>query len=111
MFLDDDNIVFPQYIDVMVKAIESSGADFAVARVLHFGPLNEAVIGKPPKVLTGIPVKLYHVDPLQVMVRRKAMLDIGWDADVGYLSDGITLEKLGNKYKHVEVPELLGIHM
>jgi hypothetical protein len=111
LFCDDDNLILPDYLEKMVNALEMSGADFAVAQVVHFGPFNEAVIGKPPKVLTGFPVKLYHVDPLQVLVKREAMQSIGWDCDHGYVSDGVTLEMLGDKYKSTEVAEVLGFHM
>lgn len=110
MFCDDDNIILPHYMRVMADALDRSGMDFAVCRVMHFGPLNEAEAGKPPKVLTGEPVKLYHIDPLQVMVKKEVMLKVGWDTAVGYLSDGVTLEKLGKDYKHVTVGEVLGIH-
>jgi len=78
---------------------------------MHFGPLNEAALGKPPKVLTGEPVKLYHIDPLQVMVRRDAIQKVGWDTEVGYLSDGVTLERLGKDFKYTLVEEVLGVHM
>jgi hypothetical protein len=111
LFCDDDNLILPDYLAKMANALEKSGADFAVCRVVHFGPFNEAVTGKPPKVLTGFPVKLYHVDPLQVLVKREAMQAIGWDCEHGYVSDGVTLEKLGAKYKATEVPEVLGFHM
>lgn len=111
LFCDDDNLILPDYMEKMVNALEMSGADFAVAKIIHFGPLNEAITGKPPKVLTGFPVKLYHVDPLQVLVKREAMQAIGWDCDHGYVSDGVTLEMLGAKYKSVEVAEVLGFHM
>jgi len=112
LFLDDDNIILPHYLERMVRELrETPGTDFAVCRVVHFGPLKEDVLGAPPKVITGIPVKLHHVDPLQILVRREAMLDIGWDTERGYLADGVTLERLGDKYKYVEVPEVLGFHM
>jgi hypothetical protein len=111
LFLDDDNIILPFYLERMLQAIQNAGTDFAVCRIMHFGPLNESVSGKPPKVLEGRPMKLYHIDPLQVLVRREAMLEIGWDTVVGYLSDGVTLEKLGEKFKGVWMKEILGVHM
>lgn len=110
LFLDDDNLILPHYLERMIHAIENTNSDFAVCKVMHFGPLNESIIGKAPQVLRGVPVKLYHVDPLQILVKREVMLDIGWDTEVGYLSDGVTLEKLGSKYKFVEVTDVLGIH-
>ena len=111
LFCDDDNLILPDYFEKMIKAIEDAKVDFAVCKVIHFGPLNESQMGKPPIVLMGNPVKLYHVDPLQILVKREVMLDIGWDTKIGYLSDGVTLEKLGAKYKHVRVESVLGIHV
>jgi GT2 family glycosyltransferase len=112
LFMDDDNIILPDYLEQMIKAIEDSGKDFAVCRVVHFGPLNEEQYGKkPPVVLTGLPVKLYHVDPLQILVKRGAMQEVGWDTEKGYLADGHTLQALGDKFEHVEVPVVLGFHM
>jgi hypothetical protein len=111
LFFDDDNIILPGYLEVMVRAVEESGKDFAVCRVIHFGPLNESVTGPPPIVLKGETVRLYHVDPLQFLVRAKAMKTIGWDIKHGYSSDGYTLEMLGDTYKHVIVEDVLGVHM
>jgi glycosyltransferase involved in cell wall biosynthesis len=112
LFFDDDNIILPHYLERMVRALEENPeVGFAACRVMHFGPLNEVVAGKPPKVLEGDLVALYHVDPLQVLVRREAMLKVGWDTEVGYLSDGVTLERLGKEFKHVRVDEVLGVHV
>jgi GT2 family glycosyltransferase len=111
LFMDDDNVILPNYLETMIAAIEKAGAAFAVCRIVHFGPLREDAVGVPPQVLTGVPVKLYHIDTLQVLVRREAMQDIGWDMEKGYLADGHTLQKLGEKYPHVVVPEVLGFHL
>lgn len=111
VFMDDDNVILPGYLETMVKAVETSGADFAVCRVVHFGPLNESEVGKAPLVLTGFPVKLFHVDSLQVLVKREAMLAVGWNTERGYVADGVSLEALGAKYKSVEVVEILGFHL
>lgn len=111
LFLDDDNVILPNYLETMVAKLENApDCEFTVCKIMHFGPLNEKEIGRPPKVLTGDPVKLYHIDPLQVLVRRDIMQKIGWDTDVGYLSDGVTLEKLAS-FKCVRVDQVLGIHM
>jgi len=108
-FFDDDNLILPQYLEKMLAAL-GQGADYACCKILHFGPVNEKEIGKPPLVLTGDPVKLYHIDPLQFVVRREVMQKIGWDVTAGYLSDGVTLERLA-QYKIVRVNEVLGIHL
>lgn len=111
VFMDDDNLIMPHYLERMINAIEESEKDFAVCRIVHFGPLREDIAGKPPQVLTGIPVELHRVDSLQVVARRDAIQDIGWDTENGYLADGYTLQALGNNYEYVEVPEILGYHM
>ena len=110
LFLDDDNIILPDYLELMIKAIEEGNVDFAVCRIMHFGPLNEAA-GKPPIILEGNKIKLYHIDPLQILVNTKVMRSVGWDTEVGYLSDGVSLEKLGDKFKHIRVEKILGIHI
>lgn len=111
-FCDDDNIYLPGFLETMtVKLVNEPDAGFAVCDIMHFGPLNEAEVGSPPIVLKGEPVKLYHIDPLQVMVRKSVMREVGWDTEVGYLSDGVTLEKLGRGHEHIKVNELLGVHL
>jgi hypothetical protein len=110
LFIDDDNIILPDFLSVMVSALEDSGADFAVCQVMHFGPLNEDEVGKPPIVLRGQPVKLFHIDPLQFLVRREVMQSIGWDTEHGYISDGYTLQQLSDR-PGVEVPMVLGVHV
>jgi len=111
LFYDDDNVILPRYLEVMIDAVRGSGREFAVCKIMHFGPLNEAILGRPPVVLDGDPVKLYHVDPLQVLVKREAMQAIGWDVRHGYVADGHTLEALGARFEHVRVDEVLGVHM
>ena len=111
LFFDDDNLILPNYLQKMTDALEGTENDFVLCRIIHFGPLNEAEVGKPPKILLGIPMKLYHIDPLQILVKREVISKIGWDTQIGYLSDGVTLEKLGNGFKGVRVEEILGIHL
>jgi len=98
----------------MVHAVregsKKDNIEFAVCQIMHFGPLNESKVGKPPKVLSGDPVRLYYIDPLQVLVKRETMQRIGWDTEVGYLSDGVTLEKLSG-LKSVRLNTVLGVHM
>ena len=111
LFCDDDNLIMPNYMEKMISALDSNlDCGFAVCRIMHFGPLHESE-GKAPKVIMGNPVELYHIDPLQILVRREAMLKIGWDVETGYLSDGVTLQKLGKQFKHVRVEDVLGVHL
>lgn len=109
-FLDDDNILFPHYIEKMSKALdENKSAGFAISRTVHMGPLAP-FLGDPPKMLTGIPPVLQNIDTIQIMVRKEAMEKCGWVLN-GYLSDGHTYEKLGKMFEYVEVPEILSIHL
>lgn len=113
MFCDDDNIVMPTFIEDMCKAIQvDEKYDFAICDIMHFGPLNEQETGmRPPVVLKGEPVKLYYVDPLQVFVKTKVMQESGWDTEVGYLSDGVSIERMAKGREYVRVPKVLGIHL
>jgi len=112
LFYDDDNVILPNYLEQMVGALEGSPeCVMAVCHVMHFGPLNEAIIGKPPQVLTGLPVKLFHIDTLQVLVRTDIAKKCGWDTEHGYIADGYSLEKFGKAGAVVEVAEVLGVHL
>ena len=110
VYLDDDNVLFPDYLEKMVAALtQNPFAGFAVSRTLHFGPLPE-FMGLPPQVITGIPPKRQHIDTIQVMVRKAAILESGWVLN-GYFSDGYTYEKLAKNFSYVEVPEVLSAHL
>lgn len=109
-FLDDDNVLFPDYLQKMTLALDKNeNAGFAISRTVHMGPLA-AFLGDPPKLLTGIPPILQNIDTIQIMVRKEAMEKCGWVLK-GYLSDGFTYENLGKMFEYVEVPELLSIHL
>jgi len=64
-----------------------------------------------PCILTGEPVKLHFVDPLQVFVKTEVMKETGWDLKVGYLSDGVSLERMAEGRNYASIPKILGIHM
>jgi len=110
-FVDDDNIVLPDFLKEMSDALNGTAKGFAVCDIVHFGPLDKRTGMKPPVVLKGEPVKLTYIDPLQVVVRMHAIKSVGWDIETGYLSDGVTLEKLGDEFEHVKVDKVLGFHM
>lgn len=112
--LDDDNILYPHFIKNNLHALTSSPhAMFAICRIIHMGPLPQA-LGEPPQILKGIPPVLRNIDTLQVFARAEAMLRCGWDhhsGDMGYYNDGFTYERLGKMFSYVEVPEILAIHV
>lgn len=108
-FLDDDNIIFPTYLDKMLTALGGSHPDcaFAICAIVHYGPVIPE-LGRTPIVLMGEP-KAQLIDTLQVVVERQAMRAVGWLGN-DYISDGHNYERLGRAYNFVRVPEVLGIH-
>lgn len=110
MFLDDDNVILPHYLERMVGALEGArnGEQFAICSILHFGPLP-FFMGRPPVLLRGEP-RVFQIDTLQVLVRTEAMREVGW-RDHGYLSDGFTYRALGERFGYVRVDDCLGIHV
>ena len=107
-FLDDDNYIFPTYLEKMLAALKSDPkAAFAICAILHHGPII-AELGVPPIVLPGEPKKFY-IDTLQVMAETSVMQAIGWRGN-SYAADGETYEALGKAYNYVRVPEVLGVH-
>ncbi len=111
-FLDDDNVMFPEFLEEMVGALEGTDSDvgFAVCQILHMGPL-QAWVGKPPQVLTGWPIVVGGIDTLQVVVKKEAIEKIGWVAEQGFYSDGYTYEALSKEFRHVRVEKVLGVHI
>ncbi|PWT77534.1 MAG: hypothetical protein C5B60_02555 [Chloroflexi bacterium] len=109
VFLDDDNIIFPTYLEKMLKALLAQPqAKFAICEELHFGPLQE-FHGDPPVVLLGVPV-LYHIDTLQIMIEAAAMQEVGWVSN-SYFADGETFGELARRYQYVNVRECLCAHL
>lgn len=111
LFLDDDNVIMPEFLMEMTKALEASGADFAVCSIVYVYPARWAALERKPIILSGEPVAGGRTDPLQIVVRKEVMKDVGWDVDGGYNADGAMLDRLGKKYKHVNVSGVLGLHL
>ena len=111
VFLDDDNILMPDYLEKMVGALESStqGEKFAICKILHFGPLRQDV-GVAPMYLRGEP-KLCFIDTLQIIIEAEAMKQVGWVNKEHYCADGYTYEELGRRFKYARIDECLAIHM
>lgn len=112
VFLDDDNLIFPHYLEKMLDALKNTDSKtaFSICKIIHLGPLPKH-LGIPPQIINGLPVKVQNVDTLQLMIKQKNLSDIGgWNQDTDYLADGYTYEELAKKYEYVEVPEVLGIH-
>lgn len=113
LFLDDDNLIFPHFLEKMLNALENTknNVAFSLCKIIHLGPLPNH-LGTPPKILSGVPVKVQNVDTLQLLIKKEALLKIGgWNKTQGYLADGYTYQKLAENYEYVVVDELLGIHI
>jgi len=112
--MDDDNVLFPHFIEENVKALEENpDKAFSICRILHLGPLPQH-LGPAPQVINGIPPVFQNIDTLQVVVRREAMMQCRWDTfsgEQGYYNDGYTYDRLGKMFEWVEVPELLAVHI
>ena len=116
VFLDDDNIIFPRFLEKMLdgfltppeKMAHQPWPEFVICECLHFGPL-QSFFGPAPVVLKGEP-KLYHIDTLQIMVKKEAFLKVGWQGN-DYFADGRTYEMLGKTYKWINIPEVLCAHL
>jgi glycosyltransferase involved in cell wall biosynthesis len=108
VFLDDDNIIFPNYLSELIKGIDDY--DIGICKIVHLGPLPPKLY-PPPKILDGNPPVLQNIDTLQVMVKTIIMKKEGWEVDKGYLADGYTIHKLCSKNNFVFINEILGIHM
>jgi glycosyltransferase involved in cell wall biosynthesis len=111
-FLDDDNIIFPDFLNEFVITLEGSSDEvgFAICNIIHLGPLPDWV-GPAPKVLTGEPVITGNIDTLQVVVKREAIMDVGWNSEAGFHSDGVTYEELSKKYSYLKIEKILGVHV
>ena len=110
VFLDDDNIIFPTYLEKMLRTLRSApaGVTFAICEQLHFGPL-QPLHGEPPVILPGVP-KRYHIDTLQIMIDATAMRAVGWISN-SYFADGETFSELARRYRYVNVKECLCAHL
>jgi len=109
VFLDDDNIILPAFLIKMVDALESSGKAIATCRLLYV--YNPKWGPKMPVILDGNILANGQTDPAQIMVRRKEMTEIGWDTEGGYNADGATIDRIAAKHQHVQVNEILSVHL
>jgi len=113
VFIDDDNIVFPHYLETFVHAIQSNPSiQFWIVSILHCGPLPYET-GIPPMVLKGNPIRVGHIDTLQVCIHRHSlMIHGGWNCHAGYTADGTTFERLSHLVSVSWISDSIqGIHL
>jgi len=110
VFIDDDNIVFPHYLDTFVTYFNKHPLhDLAICRIIHLGPLPSFHC-PPPKILNGNPPVVQNIDTLQVCVRLQIAKKYGW-LDKGYMADGYTIQNFAEHCHHGFLEEILGVHM
>lgn len=110
LFLDDDNIIFPEYIKTSLNLILNDKVDFVCSDILHLGPLP-SWHGTPPKILGCDNLTVQNCDTLQFFLKASIIIESGWNKDQHYLADGYTFEKIAKKYPYSKTNKLLGIHI
>ncbi len=109
MFLDDDNIIFPNCVEVFLKGFEKNKTDCLIAPIFHCGPLPMH-LGPPPIILRGNPPVLKNIDTQNICVKTDVMKKCGWAVDKGYCADGYTFEKLCKMCSFSFLQDILGVH-
>lgn len=122
VFLDDDNILFPHHLRVMVENIGTALA--SICTIYHHGPLNRAILPSVDAMvkndlvykLKGTPPKLYSIDTLNIMVDKPTMDRCGWiykTKEDGYCNDGFTYDKLFTEHikeNWIAIDDILAAH-
>ena len=121
--LDDDNIIFSEYVEKMSDAIESSeSSEASICRIIHFGPLSESTIpGVGPVnndpnmsyVVSGNPPIERNIDTLNTMIRFPIMKRYGWvckKGNMGYTNDGQTYQRIFKNIKYTNIDDILAVH-
>ena len=110
VFLDDDNIIFPAYLEKKIGMMRNNpDAAMVISQLLHFGPLPDS-FGKAPQVLRADRPYLQEIDTLQVMIKTAVIAELPWE-DKGYLADGYTFQKIASAYPWVSLHEVLAAHL
>lgn len=109
LFLDDDNIIFPEYLATAYQCLLDHGTDVAISKIYHNGPLVQEYT--PPIILDGTRHEVGHLDTLQFFMKAKVMQEHGWNTEAGYVADGYTFKSILQKYTYSYTNELLGVHI
>lgn len=90
--LDDDDEFRPRHLEVLVDAIEASGADFAYSQMaLHWPDGRSAVVGTDPPTYGQIGVSfLYRRKLLELATWRTGFPSIDWDLVQRWMAAGAT---------------------
>lgn len=116
MFLDDDNIIFPHYVEKQIKNIKDNNLDASICGIFHSGPLSPIYFDRSPNIVWGRPPLLRNIDTLNAMFKKEVFDKHRWTCKVGedgYCNDGETYEKIfkDDSLKFGYLDEILGIHI
>jgi glycosyltransferase involved in cell wall biosynthesis len=110
VFVDDDNVIFPNYLMQFIKYFEENPSHgMAICKIIHCGPLAP-YWGTPPKILNGNPPTVQNIDTMQICIRTPIAKECAW-LDLGYCGDGHTINNFSNHCEFGYISEILAVHL
>jgi hypothetical protein len=91
--------------DIVIFPILMRGVQIAPGRISRFDHDPNLYT-----IFTGVPVKLYSIDAMQLVMKRERWLEEGGWYDKTHDGDGIMYEKFATKYGYRTVCQVLGEH-
>lgn len=91
--------------DIVVFPILMRGVQIAPGRICRFDHDPNLYT-----IFSGVPVKLYNIDAMQLVMKREKWLEEGGWSDKTHDGDGIMYEKFAAKYGYRTVGPVLGEH-
>ncbi len=115
LFLDDDNVLFPNYVSKMVQSLENyPDVEACICKIIHMGPLSSEYFPFFPNVVEGNPPVLKNIDTLNVMFRTQVFEKFEWvheQGESGYYNDGYTYSEIFKSIKFMNIPDILAVHL
>ena len=96
-----DNLLYPHCLEKVSEILEKDNLrkEIVIFTIKHHKNLEP--------ILTGNPVRVQHIDCLQVVASRKAWESIGFWHRTDYEADGYLYVELSSKYKPFYIEEIL----
>lgn len=91
--------------DLIVFPVLMRGVQIAPGRICRFDERPDLYT-----IFSGVPVKLYNIDAMQLVMRKELWLAEGGWADRSHDGDGIMYERFAAKYGYRTVGPVLGEH-
>ena len=110
VFVDDDNVIFPNYLNKFMRYFDTYPTHgMAICKIIHCGPLAPHW-GEPPKIIDGNPPAVRNIDTIQICIRTAIAKDCTW-LNLGYCGDGHTIVNFSNHCTFGYIPEILALHL